>query len=183
METRSLEQRIAELEQENQRLRQQVRYPDAKSRDAVEQGLQFQDWVCCLFSARFDYHLQNMCSRLYQLKLGENRQRWEIKLDELCLQHGRLSIEVEERRHKDMTTWTPSGIFAEPGSLYYVQGNTQFLAVFETDWLRGYFREERPEVFTKRETVRAFYLDLKVVRERALMVLELRDEPFNPFAS
>jgi hypothetical protein len=177
-----LEQTIAELERENQRLRQQIRYPDAKDRDAVEKGLQFQDWVCCLFKERYNFPIQNMCSRRYQLALGENLQGWEIKLDDLCLQYGRLSIEIAERRHKHMPSWTPSGIFAEPGSTFYAQGNAQFVAVFSTRWLRGYFATAQPEVFTKRDTVQAFYMDLSLAQECAEMIADLRDEPFNPFA-
>ena len=74
-----------------------MRYPDCPDANSFQSGLEFQDFVC-LRLAQEHVILQNTGSKLYQLRIGENLQGFEIKLDRRCTETGRLSIEIAEQK-------------------------------------------------------------------------------------
>ncbi len=100
-------------------------------------------------------------SPLFQLK-GESLQGCEVKLDNRCIETGRLSIEVEEKSHRDMPVWTASGIRKSDNSWAYIQGNYELIFLFSKKWLIRYQDEKRPKVDESHGTVRKFYLPMKI---------------------
>lgn len=145
-------------------------YKDAKRPTVFQDGMLFQDYVCKVL-AKHHIILQNLCSKSYQFKVGENLQGFEIKLDERCTDTGRMSIEVAEKRHADVLTWTPSGIWRKDNSWLYIQGNRNFIALFAKNWLQRYHDERKPEI-SELPTIKKFYLKLDDVKRCAIKYFE-----------
>lgn len=148
-------------------------YPDAKSKDSLEDGLRFQDFVCSEL-ARRNIILQNLSSKKYQFTVGENLQGFEIKYDDWCSKSGRISIEVFEKTRNDpIQEWTPSGILRNDNSWLYVQGNYSILFVFAKRFLLNYYTAKGQHgVIEKRGTIKTFYISNDDARRHAALVLE-----------
>jgi hypothetical protein len=145
-------------------------YPNARP-SAFTVGLEFQDFVC-LQLAKDNIILQNLGSKLYQLKIGENLQGFEIKYDERCTDTGRLSIEIAEKSRDDQALpWTPSGILRNDNTWLYIQGNYQVVYIFAKTWLLRYFNERKPEVKEFNGTIRRFFLPFETAKIMAAKVL------------
>ena len=135
-----------------------VRYPDSRNDRSIQDGLEFQDLVTDRL-AQDGIIIQNYCSKAYQLQKGENRQGWEIKLDNRCTETGRLSIEVAERTALDRP-WVPSGIYAGH-SAFYIHGNRERFWLFETSFLQRLHKTARyAEKDDNPPTIRTFYLPI-----------------------
>lgn len=145
-------------------------YPDATRANSFECGLEFQDFVC-LALQRDGIVLQNFGSKLYQCRVGENLQGFEIKLDERCTDTGRLSIEVAEKSRRDVDQWTPSGIMRGDNTWLYIQGNRSVLYIFARNWLVRYYREKNPQVLEFNGTIKRFFLPFKVADAAACKVM------------
>jgi hypothetical protein len=145
-----------------------MNYPDCPDRNSFQSGLEFQDHVCCLL-AKDNIILQNTVSKLYQLRMGENLQGFEIKMDRRCTETGRLSIEVAERSSKAVPFWTPSGIYRTDNTWLYLQGNYEVLFVFQVNFLR--ILHGKGTLEEKQEpTIRAFYLPFEKAEKWAAKV-------------
>lgn len=136
-------------------------YPDAKNDNEFERGLRFQDFVVEALTRELGIVIQIFSSQRYQFDNGESVQGWEIKLDSWCTKSGRLSIELAEKSRADIPVWTPSGIFRDDNTLFYVQGNKECFWLFFRKHLRWIFEREEPEVHEKRGTIRTFYLPIE----------------------
>lgn len=148
-------------------------YPDAKSPTAFQDGLEFQDFVC-MHLARHNIILQNVCSKKYQITIGENLQGYEIKFDDLCTKTGRLSIEIAEKPRNDpQLLWTPSGICRGDNSWLYIQGNYHTIFIFAKRTLLKYHTQVRPEVTEKMGTIRTFYFPISLAENVAAKVLRI----------
>lgn len=145
-------------------------YKDAKRPTVFAEGIQFQDYVCSVL-AKQHIILQNLSSKKYQFKVGENLQGFEIKLDERCTDTGRLSIEVAEKRNTDIPYWTPSGIMRQDNSWIYIQGNKYFIAIFAKNWLQRVFKAGVD--VSEKPTIKTFYIDIDVVRNHAIKCFDL----------
>ncbi len=149
-------------------------YPSARPR-AFAAGLEFQDFVC-IHLAKDNIILQNLGSKLYQLRVGENLQGFEIKYDERCTDTQRLSIEVAEKSRDDSSLgWTPSGIFRDDNSWLYIQGNYKIIFVFAKNWLLRYCHEKTPELLEFNGTIRRFFLPFGVARIAACKVITMEE--------
>lgn len=158
-------------------LRPDPAYPDAKSRNSFQDGLEFQDFACHALTSRVGLIIQNFSSRKWQFNVGENIQGIEIKQDQRCLETGRLSIEVAERsQNNPAIAWTPSGIRRQDNAWLYVQGNYQVIFIFAKNWLNRYYEEKRPEIFESRGTIRKFYLPISTAKICAAKVLLIESE-------
>lgn len=135
-------------------------YPDAKHADSWQRGVEFQDFVCARL-ARDNIILQNLQSRHWQYRIGENLQGFEIKLDSRCTETGQLSIEVAEKSRAANALWIPSGIMRDDNSWLYIQGNYEVLFVFAKKTLRAWHKQKQPELHESFGTVQKFYLALK----------------------
>lgn len=145
-------------------------YPNAKSTSSYQDGMEFQDFACAAL-AKHGVILQNLSSRKWQYKLGENLQGFEIKQDNHCSTTQRLSIEVAEKSNaSDRLPWTPSGIMRSDNSWLYIQGNRTILFVFAKNWLRRYYSEKNPPVTEKMGTIKTFYLPFSQARTYAAKV-------------
>lgn len=126
--------------------------------------------------ARDNIILQNLGSKLYQLKVGENLQGFEIKYDERCTDTGRLSIEVAEKSRNDSNLrWTPSGIFRDDNTWLYIQGNYNVIYVFAKNWLIRWHNLKKPKIDSKKGTIRTFYLPFRIADIMAAKVLRLQE--------
>jgi hypothetical protein len=137
----------------------QDRYPDSPNGNSVEAGLRFQDYMMRRL-LDFGILTQAHSSAYYQLNVGESPQQVEFKLDNRCNETGRLSIEIAERR-KASGPWVPSGIYAAPGSFFYLQGNYVVSYLFLTKFLREYHQGVLRKRYEELPTVRKFYLSLR----------------------
>lgn len=147
-------------------------YPHAKTQTSFQDGMEFQDFVCCVL-AQTGIVLQNLASKRWQYEVGENLQGFEIKLDKRCTETKRLSIEIAEKTRADKLNWTPSGIFRNDNSWLYIQGNENVLFVFQKTLLRKFFEHRKPEVAESLGTVRKFYLPITKAEEMAAKTLWL----------
>lgn len=136
-----------------------MRYPDCPDTNSFQAGLEFQDYVC-LRLAQEHIILQNTGSKLYQIRVGENLQGFEIKLDRRCTETGRLSIEVAEKSAADMPMWTPSGIYRNDNTWLYIQGNYDVFFVFALNYLIARHKSGRYKEAEAYGTVRKFYLPM-----------------------
>lgn len=161
MDGRRMDLRLAE---------QTVHYPDARP-NSFGVGLEYQDFVCTLL-AKENIILQNLGSKLYQLKVGENLQGFEIKYDERCTDTGRLSIEVAEKSRDDPALpWTSSGILRYDNTWLYIQGNYSVVYIFAKNWLLRYYHEKQPEIESFNGTIRRFFLPFPVADKCAAKVI------------
>lgn len=142
-------------------------YPDAPRTTTFQEGAEFQDFVCVEL-AKAGIVLQNLCSRRYQMELGENIQGVEIKLDRRLHDTGRLSVEVAEKPSAKFERWIPSGIFRDDNSWLYVQGNWREFFVFPKNMLMWWVQKYNPEVYESFGTIRKFYLELSEARKIAV---------------
>jgi len=148
-------------------------YPDAIRPSVFQDGLEFQDFVCELL-AKQGIILQNLTSKKWQVKLGENLQGFEIKYDSRCSETGRLSIEVAEKsRASQELAWTRSGIMRSDNSWLYIQGNYAILFLFAKRFLLNYYYAINPELTDKFGTIRTFYLPIQAARKHAARVIDL----------
>jgi hypothetical protein len=147
-------------------------YPDAKSNTSFQDGVEFQDFVCCVL-AQDGIILQNLSSKKYQFDLGENLQGFEIKLDRRCTETKRLSIEIAEKTKANNATWVASGIFRNDNSWLYIQGNENVIFIFQKTLLKKFFEQRAPKVEEALGTVRKFYLPIEKAEEMAAKTLWL----------
>ena len=146
-------------------------YPDCKNGDSLESGQQFQDFVCEQL-AKDNIILQNLSSKKYQYNLGENLQGFEIKLDRLCTETKRLSIEVAEKTKASNEIWTPSGIYRNDNTWLYIQGNYQTLFLFFKNFLQQLHRSSKYDL-DEIPTLQKFYLPFNDARKYAGKVIAL----------
>lgn len=140
-----------------------VLYPDSKNKRSWEQGMEFQDFVVRQLN-RFGLYIQLHASKMYQFEHGESVQMAEIKLDNRCLETGRLSIEVGERT-SIRGQWVQSGIYRSDKTIFYIQGNQSRLYLFDRRVLQRWHIEKHNGKFSEspndNPTVRKFYLPLE----------------------
>lgn len=133
-------------------------YPDAKHIDALEVGLEFQDFVCVAL-AKEGIILQNLSSRRYQQNTGENLQGFEIKLDNRWSDTGRLSIETAEKTSASRESFVRSGIYRQDNTWLYIQGNYKGIFIFAKNTLQGLHRRtDKPYETKEMPTIQTFYL-------------------------
>lgn len=150
----------------------ETKYPDAKSQTSFQDGLEFQDFVCEQLLKKAGLVVQCFCSRKYQFNRGESVQAVEIKLDNLCLETGRLSIEIAEKSKASNLHFVPSGIYRDDGAWLYIQGNYQKLFIFAKNILILLHESGRYEEH-ELPTIRKFYLPLDDAERYAAKVIEL----------
>ncbi len=147
-----------------------ARYPDSVDPRSPESGSEFEDF--CMEALRsIGVFVQVYKSRRYQFERGESAQGVEIKLDRLCTQTQRLSVEIAEKTSASQRQWTSSGIFRKDNTWLYVQGNYDVIYVFAKTTLQRLHESRR---FAEHETatVRAFYLPLADAEKYAAIVLK-----------
>lgn len=134
-------------------------YPDAPHVDTLQMGAEFMDFVMETLQKR-GVILQPYTSKKKQYNVGESLQGWEVKLDNRCLDTGRLSIEIAEKTARSVPVWTPSGIYRRDNTWIYIQGNYQKFYWFQKNILVGLHKSGRYEEAEFNGTVRKFYLPL-----------------------
>ena len=156
-------------------------YPTAPRPTTYQDGLEFQDFVCEVL-ARRHIILQNLQSKVAQLKRGENLQGFEIKLDQRCTETGRISIEVAEKADAKNPSWVPSGIHRGDNTWLYIQGNSQVLFIFDVGVLRRYEKKIKPKYHESYGTVRKFYISMDMARQIASKTVDIRPTESTPRA-
>lgn len=135
--------------------------------------MEFQDFVCDVLGNE-GFVLQNYVSKKWQFDKGENRQGFEIKLDNRCTETGRLSIEIAEKSRVSNSAWMKSGIYRDDNSWLYVQGNYNVLFVFAKNWLVRYHQTKKPDEHESHGTVRKFYLPMSTAEFAAAKTIWIR---------
>jgi hypothetical protein len=147
-------------------------YPNSKDVHSFESGLEFQDFVATKLHDYLGITITNYSSRRFQFGQGENRQGIEIKLDRLCQQTNRLSIEIAEKSKANNLQYVPSGIYRQDNSWLYIQGTWTLIFVFAKSTLLLLHKSGRYQEHTEK-TVKGFYLSLADSKKYAAKVLEL----------
>lgn len=148
-----------------------TRYPHSKNSQSVENGNEFQDFAMRTLSEKWGFIVQVHTSAKYQLVHGESVQGIEIKYDALCTKTNRLSIEIAEKTNLDKP-WVKSGIYSDPPSRFYIQGNFEAFWFFITRHLVFLHKSKKKEYKEKEEpTIRAFYLPFEDANKWGLKVL------------
>ena len=96
-----------------------------------------------------------------------------MKLDSLCTQTGRLSIEIAEKTRASNWEYRPSGIYRQDNSIFYVQGNRIVFYVFRKEHLVELHQQRYAGTeIEKRGTIRTFYIPLAVAGREAIHVVK-----------
>lgn len=146
----------------------ELSYPHATIKDALEQGRIYQDFVCIELAKAQKLYLQNMSSRKYQNEVGENLQGVEIKLDNRCLETKQLSIEIAEKSNRDYHHWFPSGIMRNDNSFMYIQGNFKAFWLFAKRDLKLIHSKKIYAIRDFNGTLQSYFLPLKIADHFAL---------------
>jgi len=144
------------------------KYPANNSghKDSFEVGNEFQDFVC-IELARDGIILQNINSKKFQFKTGENLQGFEIKYDARCTgdagtsSTGRLSIEISEKSEATNKDYIPSGIYRNDNSWLYIHGNYMGFWIFSKKILIALHKTKKYEE-SELPTIKKFYLPISV---------------------
>jgi len=111
---------------------------------------------------RFGWVIQVNSSKAYQFMKGESIQHFEFKLDDRCIDTNRLSIEIAEKSRKEMPNWTPSGIYRNDGTIFYIHGNYTAFWIFFVKHLQFWHKVKKPEITEKFGTIKTFYLPIEI---------------------
>jgi len=133
--------------------------------DSFEVGNAFQDFVC-MELAKQNIILQNINSKKFQYKVGENLQGFEIKYDARCtgdnntVATNRLSIEIAEKTNAKNMNYVDSGIYRNDNSWLYIQGNYKMFWIFNKSLLKMLHKSGRYEE-SQMATIKKFYLPIE----------------------
>jgi hypothetical protein len=143
-----------------------------------QKGQEFQDF--CMMQLRdFGIYIQFYGSRKNQYNIGESCNHIEVKLDEPCSKTHRLSIEIAERKRREgggFNEWVKSGIYRNDNSIWYLQGNYDYLALFEKRILVQYHKQQKRKYHCEKyfpiddpdlATGRAFYVNFSMAAQIA----------------
>lgn len=132
--------------------------------DSLNVGNEFEDFVC-VEVAKEGLIIQNIHTKKFQYKTGENLQGFEIKYDGRCtgdnrtVPTNRLSIEIAEKTKAENPNWIPSGIYRDDKSWLYIQGNYNNFWVFSKKLLIQLYKSGR-YIIDEMPTIRKFYLPI-----------------------
>lgn len=151
----------------------EIRYKDSKNTNSVDEGNMFQDFVTDILVERCGLVISNYASKKYQFEKGENKQGFEIKLDNRCTETKRLSIEIAEKTAIE-NSFVPSGIYRNDNSIFYVHGNFNIIFVFQKNLLKllhqsGRYKEDETA------TIKKFYLPIKDAMKYAAVYFEINN--------
>lgn len=149
-------------------------YPDAKSDDSYQEGIEYQDFVCPYLAKNNGLIIQCYASKKMQYEKGESIQGIEIKLDNLCTKTQRLSIEVAEKTKESNFQWVPGGVNKHDNAWLYLQGNYEILFIFLKKDLRSYYHKNKPEITEKRGTIKTFYIPFDEAIHIAAKVIHIK---------
>lgn len=133
--------------------------------DSYEVGNEFQDFVC-MELAKHNIILQNINSKKFQYKTGENLQGFEIKYDARCTGDmnttptNRVAIEIAEKTCADNANYIQSGIYRKDNTWLYIQGNYMMFWIFSKKLLQQLHKTKRYEE-RQMPTILNFYLPLE----------------------
>lgn len=147
-----------------------MNWDNEKEFNTFQRGLQFQDFVCDILYEQ-GIILQNYSSKKYQFEIGENKQGFEIKLDNRCTDTNRLSIEVAEKKISDKN-WNSSGIYSKGNSWLYIHGNYQKIFIFSKNILIMLHQSGKYEEAIAHDTVKKFYLPIEDAQKWACKIIE-----------
>jgi hypothetical protein len=124
-------------------------------------GESYQDKVARRIKQEFDYDIHFYASRRDQYEIGESAEGIEIKYDSWISRSGRMSIEIAEKTRADLPEFTPSGIFRQDNTRYYLQGDDNHVWCFVKTALQEHYRTSKPETIDNNPpTIRKFYISV-----------------------
>jgi hypothetical protein len=129
--------------------------------EQLAKGESYQDKVARRIKQEFDYDIHFYKSKRDQYEIGESAEGIEIKYDSWISRSGRMSIEVAEKTRADLPEFTPSGIFRQDNTRYYLQGDDNFVWCFAKIVLQEYYRINKPKTIDDNPpTIRKFYISI-----------------------
>lgn len=146
-------------------------YPDCKTKNSYQKGLEFQDFVVDLLRDELGIVITNYQSQKFQFGTGENRQGIEIKLDQNILRTGNVSIETAEKSRASNLEYVKSGIYRNDNSWLYIQGNPDIVFIFSKNMLRLLHKGQRYPVDTL-PTIKHYLMPIEDAKRYAAKVIE-----------
>lgn len=129
--------------------------------EQLAKGERYQKHVARVIKEKFGYEITYYNTKREQYNIGESVQGFEVKYDRWISKTGRLSIEIAEKTRLDLPTFTPSGIFRQDNTVYYLQGDDNWLWCFKKAALQKYYYDNAPkEIDNKPPTIRKFYIGI-----------------------
>lgn len=138
-------------------------------------GLEFQDFVIEKFY-EIGLPLISYSSKLYQIRIGENKAGIEIKFDRKFRETNNIYIEVAEKSDKNRQEYVPSGIFRDDNTWLYVIGDYQTIYILsKRQLIRVYEWHKYREVTTP--TSKGFLIPVCDVETKfSIKTIKLKDK-------
>jgi len=134
-------------------------YPDAPGGiDSFKIGGDYQDFVADILYKRYGWRIDYFTRMQEQYEYGESRQGVEVKHDPHT-KYRHLSIETEEKSRLAVPIWTPSGIFRDDNTIWYIQGDENSFYIFLKRDLQEWYNLKSPRVTEMNKTMRRFFLE------------------------
>lgn len=137
----------------------------------LSSGLEFQDFVIDMFYS-IGLPLISYSSKLYQIKIGENKAGIEIKFDRKFRETGNIYIETAEKSNKNNPEYILSGIYRDDNTWLYVIGDYHIIYILSKKQLKkAHERHRYKEVVTP--TSKGFLIPISDIENRfSLKTLE-----------
>jgi hypothetical protein len=149
-------------------------YPDAPHKNSLQVGEEYQEIIRRNVLEQYKFNIEFYANKKEQYEIGESKQRIEIKLDSQLKKYGHLSIEVAEKSRKDIQIWTPSGIFRNDNTKWYIHGDYQTAWVFLKNDLKEYYKNNNPRIHEHNGTIKKFYIDICIADKLARRIIQIK---------
>lgn len=141
-----------------------------KHSNSLEIGHEFQDFIVEKLIKELGISVSIFQSKKYQFQRGESLQGVEIKYDarstgdctyNQCKPTGNVGIEIAEKTNKDLSNFTPSGIYRLDNSWLYIVGNYDCAWVFSKKHLIRMHKTGRYKVLATLPTIQTMLLPIE----------------------
>jgi len=132
-------------------------------KEKTKEGNEYQDFICDLFIKKFGISISNYTSKKWQYDIGENRQGFEIKHDNILESTGNVFIEVAEKRNAENKNYVPSGIYRNDNTWLYIIGNYKEVFIFSKKTLQKIHEAKKygPDIEIDKKTAMGFLIPKK----------------------
>jgi len=152
-------------------------YIDSKHSDSLAVGKAYESRIVYAMKTLYSIVLHIFEDKYSQYYVGENGEGYEIKLDQHIQHSQRMSIEIGEKQAINRKDFTPSGIFREDNTVFYVQGFNEFAWLFWKSDLRQYFHQNNPPLIDNDpQTIQKFYISRSLAQTLSLHRFALSDQ-------
>lgn len=142
--------------------------------ERTAKGKAFEKYVCKQMQDRYCITITIFETRHEQYNIGESKEGYEIKYDEIANNTGRLWIEIGEKAQPRDGEYAESGIFRNDNTKYFIIGTYDIFFVFAKSELQRFVEENEEIEFIENhtKTSRGFFLYPPDAHRMAIYVIE-----------